>query len=206
MANNAQGRDFTTPPTGFETVRYDDGTQQSLISAQRSESVASIDPGAFGVTENPPSWTAWTVAIRPLADEPLFTLAATSVSDVAARMNGRLDFLFSASVDLGFRWGDTPSLGNWTANLTRSSTGTYSILVTGLTPETTYYFAAVSLELPSGYSAQGATLNFTTGAPQLPFDVVGLFGLGAFIVLMVGGSVAVAAWVLGGRRKRGGGL
>lgn len=43
-------------------------------------------------------------------------------------------------------------------------------------------------------------------APPFSIDIVSVFGLATFIVLMVGGSAAISFWVLGRKRRGGGGV
>lgn len=206
--------EVTADPTGYTTIRTGNRCEEnnwptdvglSVEGTSRQAATDSQDPSAFTISQSQ-RWNTFTIAVRPQADPPLVTLAASNVSDAAARLNGRLDFLFSGTVLLGFRWGDTASLGNWTANLTRLSTGTYSILLMGLEPNTTYFFAAVSEEVPSGYASQGTTLTFTTEEAVFDFDIIGLFALVAFIVFVIGGSTAIAVWVIGSRRRGSGGV
>lgn len=163
MANNAQGRDITGPPTGWTDLRYDDGTQQSIRSATLKSESASQDPGAFQVSENPASWQAWTISIRPSATEPLVTLAASGVTHNRAQLNGRLDVMQSAQTEVWFEYGTNPTLAgaSETSHQVRSSTGAFSAGI-GVSSETTYYFRARSLDVPGGYNATGEILNFTT--------------------------------------------
>src|SRR3989304_8487101 len=58
ISNSGQAWDITTPPTNFTLVRYDDGTQQSIASAQRNSQAASMDPETFGTTSSGTSWQA----------------------------------------------------------------------------------------------------------------------------------------------------
>lgn len=194
IANNGQAWDITTPPTGFTIVRYDDGTDQSIASAMHTEEVASMNPGAFGTTSAGNAWQAWTIAVRPSTDIPLVTLAATAIGSNRAILNGRLDILFGSSVDLGFQWGDTPSFGNWTANVTRSATGTYAIILSGLNASTLYYFRAISLEVPSGYANVGSTLNFTTLAGGNDIVSIGFDAFWAVIFTFLCVILVVGAW------------
>jgi hypothetical protein len=212
MAIACAERDFneifiTDSPAGFTDIREDtnDLTASEYLdmrSAYKLANVATLNPGAFNSSASS-KWAVVTAAIEPQDALPLVTLPATKVYDTVARLNGRLDVLFSSTVLLGFEYGTTLSLGNWTSNLTKSSTGTYQIIVSGLSANTKYYFRAVSLEVPSGYAGQGGILNFTTAEPVLP-DMIGLFAFAGFLAFTVGGSAAISVWVLGRKRKGGG--
>lgn len=201
ISNSGQAWDITTPPTNFTLVRYDDGTQQSIASAQRNSQAASMDPETFGTTSSGTSWQAWTIAIRPGTIEPVVTLAATSISTGSAQMNGRLDVLFSASATVRFEYGDTVSLGNDSSDFVVTSTGTFGIIVGALQENHKYYFRAFSEEIPSGYTDTGEILNFTTRAldpsVRLGFEIVPVFLFIALMTLMV-----LGAWTFSGRRKK----
>jgi hypothetical protein len=77
------------------------------------------------------------------------TRPATQIDTSTATINGRLTSLGSAkSAEVYFEWGLTPSYENTTPALTLTKTGDFNAVITGLTPEETYYFRAKS-------SAQG---------------------------------------------------
>jgi hypothetical protein len=99
-------------------------------------------------------------------------------------------------VILNFQWGDTLSLGNESANITKSSpdtlTGTYYINVIGLQANHTYYFRAHSLEVPSGYESFGDILNFTTSVyPEMLTDLYNGIIILVFITLVIMFFIAV---------------
>jgi hypothetical protein len=193
MSNNGQAWDITTPPTDFTLIRYDDGTQQSIASAYRKQLVGSMDPGTFGVTGTGNSWQAWTIAIRPSATAPLVTLPASGISHNSAVLNGRLDVLHSSTVTLRFDYGPTASLGSETGSVTEDATGEYEIRVTGLSPETTYFFRAYSEEVPSGHNATGATLNFTTVEfPPIIAQAFSAFWIAVFGFVCI--MMVIGAW------------
>jgi len=101
----------------------------------------------------------------------------------------------AVSILFWFEWGDTVSLGNDSSNITRSSTGTFQIIQAGLAENTTYYFRAMSEEVPSGYTGQGEILNFTTGEQgeelSFAFNAVYVFVFIMALILMI----MVAWWI-----------
>ena len=71
------------------------------------------------------------------------TNAATSITTNSATLNGALNSMGNVSFCLvWFEWGPTTSLGNVTSVQNRSSTGSFSADITGLTAGQTYYFKA----------------------------------------------------------------
>jgi hypothetical protein len=208
-AESDSGTNLTTTgtPTSYTSNRVDwadaGGPTMILHSTYRAVHNSSENPSNF-TTNKVVDWATVTISIEPTDSLPLVTLPATKVRDSIAQMNGRLDALYSSTVLLGFEYGTSLSLGSWTSNLTKSSTGSYQIVVSGLSANTKYYFRAVSLEVPSGYAGQGEILNFTTAEPVLSFDVTGMFAFAGFLAFAVGGSAAISVWVLGRKRKGGG--
>jgi hypothetical protein len=191
---------FSAIPTEFSVIRTTDSlsdgsTAVSLASVYRNINATSLNPSAF-TTDSAVAWTAFTVSIEPQDDSPLVTLPATYISWDKARMNGRLDIVFSSTVILNFQWGDTLSLGNESANITKSSpdtlTGTYYINVIGLQANHTYYFRAHSLEVPSGYESFGDILNFTTSVyPEMLTDLYNGIIILVFVTLVIMFFIAV---------------
>ena len=95
------------------------------------------------------------------------TLAATSVGETTAVLNGRLDDLgTAASVAVAFEWGLSTSYGTSRAVSTMSGTGTFSLTVTGLSSGMTYHFRARASGDGTGY---GTDRTFTTidGGPMI---------------------------------------
>ena len=71
------------------------------------------------------------------------TNPATDISQTSATLNGTLNSMGNAdSCLVWFEWGTTPSYGNSTSVQTMTSTGSFSANISGLSPNTTYYFEA----------------------------------------------------------------
>ncbi len=97
----------------------------------------------------------------------LVTLAATNINVFSATLNGQLTCPGTAnSVGVQFKWGATSgNLTSETGLVSMSGAGTFSANLTGLKPNTTYYFRAEA----SGHgSSSGLETSFTTLAPAPP--------------------------------------
>jgi hypothetical protein len=187
---------ISTIPTGFTDLRQDwadaGGPQNVVHSAFLKSHASSKDPAAFTASKSV-AWSSMTISIEPQDSPPIVTLSADTITAYTARLRGRLDTLFSSTVVLWFDYGDCPScMGNETANVTRSSTGTYSLTVSGLAFNTTYYFRAHSIEVPSGYEAIGDTLSFTTLQGISIDQAVASFWI--FVFLSLCGFAILGAW------------
>ena len=88
------------------------------------------------------------------------TVAADSIGNTSARLNGAVNYLPSTFMDGYFTWGTDPAdLDNQTAILPNVATA-FSQTIRGLTPGTTYYFAAWGQDDIGTYA--GSILSFTT--------------------------------------------
>jgi len=105
------------------------------------------------------------VDYTPPGDAPTVTTsAATSITTSTAALNGNITDVGAENCDeRGFDWGTTP--GNYSDSWTETgsfATGTFSHQITGLSPNTTYYFRAKAHN--SVGWGQGSELSFTTNA------------------------------------------
>lgn len=113
------------------------------------------------------------LSFLPGAAPTVTTLAATLVGATGATLNGNVN-PNGLATDAWFEWGTSPSLATFDTSLHQAlGTGTNSQLVTatltGLSPETTYYYR-VSASNATGMS-NGSIASFTTASP-LFFGVV----------------------------------
>ena len=89
------------------------------------------------------------------------TGGATAIGSTTATLNGTLTGLGAfSSAQVYFEYGTTTSYGNTTASQSRSSLGSFSASISGLTPNTTYYFRAVARA--GGTTVHGSSAVFTT--------------------------------------------
>ena len=117
----------------------------------------------------------YTITVEELDLDPpaVSTLAATGVTHNRATLNGNLtDIGDYTQVRVRFQWGTTMAYGNETPWQTRTGTGSFNALITGLAPETTYHFRAqVETIAPSNtVTEHGENMTFTT--LEEPVDVV----------------------------------
>ena len=88
------------------------------------------------------------------------TSAATGVTNNAATLNGNLLDLGTAdNITVSFEYGLTTDYGNTTPAQVMDATGTFSANITGLSPETTYYFRTIAVGDGTSY---GDNKTFTT--------------------------------------------
>ena len=88
------------------------------------------------------------------------TVSATSVTTTAATLSGNLSSTGGLSTAVGFHYGSSNVTA---AGSPMSSSGSFTVNLTGLTPSTTYsYYATAS---NSNGSVSGTTLTFTTDTP-----------------------------------------
>lgn len=100
------------------------------------------------------------------------TTAATGISGYVATLNGTVNPGGLAGTAV-FEYGLTPGLGSLSGTVSVPAGNVavpVSKLITGLTPNTLYYFRAKFAN--ALYGATGATLNFTTGGPNTPPDAI----------------------------------
>ncbi len=86
---------------------------------------------------------------------------ATNIQTTAATLNGNLDSLGRADkVDVSFEWGTTTDYSNETAPESKTDTGSFSIVLSGLEPNITYHFRAKAVGDGTAY---GEDKEFTAG-------------------------------------------
>ncbi|MBN2097978.1 MAG: leucine-rich repeat domain-containing protein [Dehalococcoidia bacterium] len=74
------------------------------------------------------------------------TTEATDTAPSSAQLNGTLSSLGTAeNVTVSFEWGLDSGYGNETTSQTLTSSGSFSAVIDGLTPETTYHFRAKAI-------------------------------------------------------------
>ena len=107
-----------------------------------------------------PASVAW-YGGDPAEDCPtVVTKDATNVTDSSMTLNGELKKMGDSQyVSVYFEWGTDTKFGNQTPIQGMSNPGIFSTQITGLTPETVYYFRAVAIGECKGY---GQTKTATT--------------------------------------------
>lgn len=124
---------------------------------------AKADGGANGVSTGEDK-TFTTGTTPPAASTSL----ATNIIANGAKLNGSLDSLGTAtSISAYFDYGKTTSYGSVTSGITMTDTGTFSVSITGLIPDTVYHFRAKADGGVQG-TGTGLDMNFKTPAAIPP--------------------------------------
>lgn len=107
------------------------------------------------------------VSAGTAATMTLGTTAATNISSVGATLNGLYN-VSASSAQVWFQYGTSQNnLNNYSAiAIQTTGTGTYSANITGLTPNTTYYFKAYGSQGGNSYFGNTAQSFTTTNAVQ----------------------------------------
>ncbi len=110
---------------------------------------------------------------------------AASVETGSATLTGSLDGMgSSATVGVSFQWGLTKAYGHQSRIEGKTSTGRYSVEITGLSPGTTYHFRAKADG--DGDPVYGADRQFTTGTAPPAVETKEATGTGAGSVRLAG--------------------
>ena len=123
----------------------------------------------------------------------VYSTAPTSVLGHSATLTGNLtDLGAESSVDVYFKYGTTSgSLDNTTIPVTKSEIGTFSQNITGLAPNTKYYFQAFA----DGGSSNSVGEEYSFGRNVLTFDGNDLIDAGTFTDIEGASALTVEAWV-----------
>jgi len=124
-----------------------------------------INPTYFG--EGGGGWNVFTeTEINPSLAAPAVTTDPAVARAAIATLNGTLDSGGGIQpCDCGFEWGETVAYGNTTPTEKKETGETFSQVITGLLPNTTYHFKAFA----TGFgTSDGADRTFvTTSTPNL---------------------------------------
>jgi len=110
------------------------------------------------------------------------TIAASSVSTTSTTLSGNLDSTRCLDCLVWFEYGTTTNYSNSTPEVYKSSPGTFSKHISGLSPGTTYHFRAIALNREG--IDYGADRLFETPTQKLPLRI------GAFNIQVFGKSKA----------------
>lgn len=171
---------FSGAPTNYTGFDNDGassgGAACSVATAYRELNASTEDPGAFTVSNNR-WWAAATVVFKPASGSALTvaTDSATDVDTVGAQLNGEILTIGEENADArGFVYGTTsednpgnvaPGSSGYASFTTESGdfgAGIFDAVVSGLSPDTTYYVRAWAQD-GEGY-VYGDQVEFTTDA------------------------------------------
>lgn len=106
-----------------------------------------------------------------LAGVSVTTVSAISVTHNGATIRGNLTSTGGLSTTRYFKWGSTVGMTEPTINKgATTTTGAYSHSLTGLSPNTTYYFKATATNADA--TNEGDRLSFTTASPPVAVPTV----------------------------------
>ena len=105
-------------------------------------------------------WTDASQQQTITAPPTVTTGTTTNITTATAVLNGNLTSLgTAASITVSFEWGTTTNYGNETTSQAMTGTGTFTAALSGLNPNTPYYFRAKAAGDGTGY---GDDKSFTT--------------------------------------------
>ncbi len=104
----------------------------------------------------------------PVTVPTVITKLATGIGDTSTLLNGSVSSVSAAATESWFEWGPTPALGRLTQRRNHGFVqgAEFSVALSGLAPNTVYYFRAVA-ENPAG-RAFGSVFSFRTSPSQFP--------------------------------------
>jgi hypothetical protein len=165
--NGASNATLVTPP-GYGAPVYCELRSEHALSLKGGQGTACNDT-------NMPSHrfyahTNWYGATAPPGGTtPIIqTTPATAISAGGATLNGNVISLGAEpSTDTSFQWGTTTAYGSVTPTVNRGL-GSFSAVITGLAPSTTYHFRARSVGMSTIY---GEDVTFVTLGSATPPSV-----------------------------------
>lgn len=105
-----------------------------------------------------------TAAAPVIVAPTVSTGSASSIGETSATVSGSVTDTGGENPVRFIRWGPTTSMTN-TENCGSGGTGSYSVTLSGLTPDTTYYYEAYAIN--SGGTGTGTRRSFKTAAPSI---------------------------------------
>jgi len=145
-----------------ETAAYGNTTPtQSRTTGQTfAQTISGLDPNktyhfrAFATNTTGTSYGVDRTFTTPIAVSTVTTDAATGLAPVLATLNGTLDDDGGEACECGFEWGLDTGYGTITPTESKTSGETFSQVIGGLMPNTTYHFRAFAINsVGPGYGA-----------------------------------------------------
>ena len=151
-----------------ETIAYGNTTPtQSRTTGQTfAQTISGLDPGktyhfrAFATNDAGTSYGADRTFTTLVAASTATTDPASALAAIAATLNGTLDDDGGEACDCGFEWGLDTGYGTTTPTESKTTGETFSQVIGGLFPGTTYHFRAFAIN--SVGTSYGADRSFAT--------------------------------------------
>jgi len=151
-----------------ETIAYGNTTPtQSRTTGQTfAQTISGLDPGktyhfrALATNVAGTSHGADRTFTTPVVLSTVTTDPATALSAIAATLNGTLDHDGGEACDCGFEWGLDTGYGTITATESKTLGESFSQVIGGLSPATTYHFRAFAIN--SIGTSYGADRSFAS--------------------------------------------
>ncbi len=164
--------------SGVDNNMDEDGSETIYPTSTRTYTLrASGDEGSdsrslnINVNYNP--------IVPPVYNTNVVTTVATNISQTGAQLNGLVTSTNYTNANVYFEYGRTVTLGSRTSVRTTSGNSNFSDYITGLSPNTIYYFQAVS-EGSNGISRGSVaifrTLAYTPVTPVTPVKPIVIQG------------------------------
>ncbi len=164
-ANGVQFLSSSNNPTNIPHYWVDSVAYGALPSTFPTPSGNNLGPYIMRATVSSGSGTAPTVT----------SSAASGVTASGATLNGNLSALGSAStVTVSFEWGLTPAYGNTTSGQPKTSTGTFTANLTGLTPNAVYHYRAKAVGAGTVYSNDQTLTTSSFATATFGMDSAGM--------------------------------
>lgn len=145
----------TTTPTQSKVTGEAFSQPITGLDANKTYHFRAIATNSGGTSYSPDR------SFTTLASAPTVTTnAATGLAAVLATINGTLDDDIGEACECGFEWGLDTDYGTITPTETKTATETFSQVIGGLFPNTTYHFRAFATN--SFGTGHGADRTFTT--------------------------------------------
>lgn len=149
---------FLNTLESLKQLKIDESFFRSQLFTRLKDNSVSIDPIPAG-RENPFAPIDVTNISKKTETPNIVTEQASQITNNSAVLNGFVNIATGVR-DLRFEYGLTEAFGSETTTLKQSLVGVFSKNISGLTPNTTYFFRAVALI--NGTEIEGDTISFTT--------------------------------------------
>lgn len=155
----SQDTAFLATLTSLTRIKIDTSIFSNNSFKALNDNTVILDPG---VTGRPNPFAPIDINVSPTTKpaSPVVTNSAVQVTDKSAVLNGALSGDTMGNISTYFEYGTTQALGKTTTPAKQSLIGTFVTSVSGLTPNTTYFYRAVGKQ--GGTTYLGDIVSFNT--------------------------------------------